>query len=88
MYRHLSENSILVEEQFDFREKSSTDMVTYALLNSIMSSLDKKHFVGGKFCDLQKAFDCVNHNILLTKLDFYAVSGIANQLMRSYLNYR
>jgi len=88
LYRHLSENSILVEEQFDFREKSSTDMVTYALLNSIMSSLDKKHFVGGKFCDLQKAFDCVNHNILLTKLDFYAVSGIANQLMRSYLNYR
>jgi len=88
LYRHLNEKSTLVEEQFGFREKSSTDLATYALLNTVLSSLDKKHFVGGIFCDLQKAFDCVNHNILLTKLEFYDVSGIANQLMRSYLNYR
>jgi len=73
LYRHLNENSVLVEEQFGFREKSSTDLATYALLNTVLSSLDKKQFVGGIFCDLQKAFDCVNHNILLTKLEFYGV---------------
>jgi hypothetical protein len=78
----------MVKEQFSFREKSSTDMANYVLLNIVLLSLDKKHFVGGVFCDLQKAFDCVNHNILFTKLEFYGISGIANQLMRSYLNHR
>jgi len=88
LYRYLNDNNILVKEQFGFREKSSTDMATYTILNTVLSSLDKKHLVGGIFCDLQKVFDCVNHNILLTKLEFYGISGIANQLMRPYLNHR
>ena len=40
--RHLRENNILVKEKFGFREKSSTDMATYALLNTVLLSLDKK----------------------------------------------
>src|SRR5215510_14963475 len=63
-------------------------MATHYLLNTVLSFLDKQKIAGGLFCDLQKAFDCVNHNILLTKLEFYGISGIANQLMRSYLNHR
>ena len=53
-----------------------------------MSALDEKILVGGVFCDLQRVFDCVNHNILLTKLEFYGISGTALQLLRSYLNNR
>jgi hypothetical protein len=75
---------ILVKEQFGFREGLSTDTATYALLNSVLLSLDKKHLVGGLFRDLQKPFDCVNHYILLEKLEFYGLSGTANQLMRLY----
>jgi len=44
--------------------------------------------VGGIFCDLQKAFDCINHNILLIKLEFYGITGITYKLIKSYLQGR
>ena len=49
LYRHLNENKLLAKERFGFREKSSTDTPTYALLNSILSALDEKILVGGRF---------------------------------------
>jgi len=75
--------TILANEQFGFREKSTTDMATHALLNNIQLSLDKKRLVHGIFCDLQKAFDCVYHNILLEKMIYYGITGIAYKLMQS-----
>jgi len=44
--------------------------------------------VGGIFCDIQKAFDCTNHNILLTKLEFYGMTGITYKVLKSYLKGR
>jgi len=72
---YLIENNILANEQFSFKEKSTTDMATQALLNNIQLSLDKKKLVGGIFCDLQKAFDCVNHYILLKKIKYYGITS-------------
>jgi hypothetical protein len=43
---------------------------------------------GGIFCDLEKAFDSVNHDMLLNKLEFYGITGSANLLMKSYLEDR
>jgi 2C-methyl-D-erythritol 2,4-cyclodiphosphate synthase len=78
----------MVKEQFGFREKSSTDIATHALMNTTLLPPDKKKIVGVLFCDLQKAFDCVSHDILLTKLEYYGITGIANKLKNSYLKNR
>jgi hypothetical protein len=58
------------------------------LINEILDAMNKRKVVGGIICDLQKAFDCVNHNILFTKLEFYGVTGRTLQLIKSYLESR
>jgi hypothetical protein len=53
-----------------------------------MTALNNKLLVGGIFCDLHKAFDCVNYDILLSKLEFYGISGKPNNLIKPYLENR
>ena len=50
-----------------------------------LTAMNNNQMVGGIFCDLQKAFDCVNHKILLEKLEFYGVEGKFKILIESYL---
>jgi len=81
-------NSILVKELFGFKCNNSTEIAIYTLINNILSSLNNKIIVGGLFCDLPKAFDFINYDILLLKMKFYVISGVANKLMESYLRNR
>jgi len=87
LYIYLNDNNILVNDQYGFTEKLSTETATYILLNNVLSSLDGRN-LAGLFSELHKACDCVNHEILLAKMKFYGISGIANKLMRSYLENR
>jgi hypothetical protein len=50
------------------------------LLDNILTLLEKKNYAGGLFCGLQKAFDCVSHNVLLERNNFYGISGSAINL--------
>jgi hypothetical protein len=63
--KHIQMNNILIEEQFGFRTSSSTDKAAFKLTDEIINVLNNKLMVAGIFCDLQKAFDCINRNIFI-----------------------
>ena len=69
-------------------KKKKNDKAVYKLLDQVLTALNNKHTVGGIFCDLEKAIDCVNHKILLSKLEFYGISGSMHKLLMSYLEGR
>jgi len=87
LMNHLETNNILAAEQFGFRTSSSTEQASFNFTNNILNEL-KKNNVGGIFLDLQKAFDCVHHDILLNKLSFYGLTGGLFQLIKTYLQDR
>jgi hypothetical protein len=81
-------NAILSIEQYGFRSNSLTEKATFKLLNDVLQALNNKAHVGGIFCDLEKAFDCVNHDLLVKKLEFYGIVGNADALIKSHLSNR
>jgi len=86
--KHLTKYNIVSTEQYGFRVGLRTDNATYKLTTEILNAINNKLLVGGIFCDLEKAFDCVNHDILLSKLKFYGISDKDFQLYQSYLGNR
>ena len=88
MHYHIKGNNILAKEQYGFRNNSSTEITSYNLIKNILKALNNKMWVGGIFCNLTKAFDHINHNTLLSKLEFYGITGRVNTLIKSYLSDR
>ena len=74
--------------QFGFRAKHSTSSALITLVDKITQSLAKGESVLGVFLDLRKAFDTVDHKILLNKLHSYGIRGSANQWFKNYLSNR
>ena len=83
-YNFFNENNLIYPLQFGFRQQYSTSHALISLTEDVMKNLDKGNIDCGIFADLQKAFDTVEHDILLTKLENYGINGIGNEWFKSY----
>ena len=88
LYGFLESHNCIHKKQFGFRTKHSTNHALIELTESVRSALDSGMISCAVFIDLQKAFDTVDHEILLKKLEFYGVRGTALGWFRSYLHRR
>ena len=85
---HLNDSKLLYEYQFGFQRGKSTYLAIMMLVDKITEALDQDESVVGVFLDFSKAFDTVDHNILLQKMDKYGICGIELKWLENYLSDR
>ena len=85
LQQFLNANNILSNSQNGFRAHMSTVHAALELTESISNSIDSKQHCAGVFIDLKEAFETVNHKLLVAKLSFYGVRGVANAWLENYL---
>ena len=86
LLKFLNKQNFFNQFQFGFRNKHSTFMALIVLLENLVKALDNGNCVVGIFLDFQKAFDTVDHCILLDKLHIYGIRGIAHEWFSSYMS--
>ena len=85
---HFNTNKLLVGNKFGFRKGIATEDAIFKLIKETLNALNNKKRAGSIFCDLEKAFDSVNHDILLSKLLYYGINGKAKLLLESHIQNR
>uniref|UniRef100_A0A8C6MEW6 Reverse transcriptase domain-containing protein n=1 Tax=Nothobranchius furzeri TaxID=105023 RepID=A0A8C6MEW6_NOTFU len=84
----IEKENLLSESQYGFRSHKSTSLALLELNEELSSAIEKKQYTVGLFIDLKKAFDTIDHSILLSKLRDYGIRGIAHDWLSSYLTNR
>ena len=86
--KFINKHKLLYKYQFGFRKDHSTYMALIILIDKITAALDNGDFTLAVLIDFRKAFDTVDHKILLDKLQHYGIRGIAYDWIKDYLNDR
>lgn len=88
LLNYLNKICLLSEHRFGFRINHSTHFALIDLINKITTAIDNNEFAIGVFLDLFKAFETVDHSLLLQKLEFYGIRGIALEWFKSCITKR
>jgi len=88
IYSYFNSRNLLHQHQFGFRQNHSDIHALIEVVETIYNYLDNKDVIIGIYIDLQKAFDTVNHDILLYKLYRYGMRGVTYNWLVSYLSNR
>ena len=88
IFQFLVDNDILFKHQFGFRPGHSTSHALINFVNKVANAVDCQKYLAGIFLDLSKAFDTLNHEILLSKLEACGITGTAHQWISNYFRNR
>ena len=88
VYEFLISQNVIYDKQFGFRKNHSTAHAVNYSINKIINNLEARHHVIGIFIDLSKAFDTIDHEKLLTKLEHCGIRGTPHDLLKSYMHNR
>ena len=86
IYKFLEQHKCIYDLQFEFRKKHPTNQVLIKITETIWKALGEDDYACRIFIDLQKAFDTVNHKILIDKLNHYGIRGVGNRWFNAYLS--
>ena len=85
IYNYFQNNELFYNSQYGFRKNHSTELATLEIIDRIIQEMDKYNTPINIYIDLSKAFDTIDHKILLCKLKYYGLNGAALDLCRNYL---
>ena len=88
LYTYFETNKLFYGSQYGFRKRHSTEFAALELVDKLLNMMDKGQVPLGIFLDLSKAFDTLDHKIMIKKLEFYGVSDGPGKLLESYLSNR
>ena len=88
LYEYFTKKKLFHESQYGFRTKHSTELAVTELTDRILINIDNKKLPLAIFMDLSKAFDTLDHKILIDKLGYHGIRGTSLMLFESYLSQR
>ena len=88
LYEYFERNDLLTQHQYGFRKNHSTEFAAMELIDRVANLLELGKIPFNLYIDLSKAFDVLNHDILLSKLEFYGINELTIKLIKNYLSNR